>query len=282
MPEVKYLFPLSIQTVLPADYLQNAGFKAHLEALQNYGFYGVELNVEHPHQVDLPDVIRFLDTYDLKMTLLASGLTAKIHRLSLSSPEAEVRRRSIRMLQEMIDLVSGTDIGIIIGFLKGPPAQDRKQANRLFSESLEEIGPFAADKEVRLLIEATNRYETAVAHRLEEAVELIEPLENPFLRILPDTFHMNIEEADGFEALKKCAPYYDSIHISDNNRLFPGLGAIRFEELITLLIRENYSGSLAIEGNIQSDFCQDLTASMAYLKNILSPVFPEMPRSSTP
>ena len=81
---------------------------------------------------------------------------------------------------------------------------------------------------------------------------------------------MNIEEADGFGALTKYADYYDSLHISDNNRYFPGFGAIKFDEFIQFLKTHDYKGGLAIEGNIKKSFIEDVKTSMDYLMPLLS------------
>ncbi len=270
MKPYTYCFPLSIQTVLPDQYREDDEFQKNLRILQEFGFHGVELNIAHPDRVDITDIQNFLQDFDLKLMMFASGLTAKKYQLSLSSHAPDVQRRSVEKCQKMIDFVAGTGTGIIVGFLKGPAVQDVHRARERFADSLKQINLYASDKRVPILIEATNRYESAVANSLEDTVELIKDLQNPYIRILPDTFHMNIEEADRFAALTKYADYYESIHISDNNRYFPGFGAIKFDELIRFLKVHNYQGGLAIEGNIKKSFIEDVKMSMNYLIPLIS------------
>lgn len=269
MNSSKYRFPIAIQTVLPGDYRKDDQFQQNMRMLQDLGFSGVELNMAHPDQFDLEDVSRFLDDFNLSLTMFASGLTAKTYGLSLSSSDRGIRQGAVKKCQEIIDFVAGTDAGIILGFFKGGPVPDIQEARARFRESIEQLSPHAQEKKVRLIVEATNRYESSVANSLEDTVELIEDLQDPFLRILPDTFHMNIEEADEFAALEKYVAYYDSFHISDNNRFFPGFGAIKFEEHIEFLKTHNYKGGLAIEGNIKTSFIEDVKASMNYLAPLL-------------
>ncbi|GAK59067.1 hypothetical protein U27_06043 [Candidatus Vecturithrix granuli] len=266
----RYCFPLSIQTVLPEDYRKNEEFQKNLQTLQEFGFSGIELNMAHPDRIDLADVRNFLQTFDLQLTMFASGLTAKTHGLSLSARDPEIRQRSVEKCREIIDFIAGSGAGIIIGFLKGEAVPEKQLANTHFAESLQQLNPYITEKQVTVLVEATNRYESSVANTLADAVELVKDFHNPYLRILPDTFHINIEEADGFGALAKYANYYDSLHISDNNRYFPGLGAIKFGELIQFLKARNYQGRLAIEGNIKASFIEDVKTSMNYLIPLLS------------
>jgi D-psicose/D-tagatose/L-ribulose 3-epimerase len=222
-----------------------------------------------PERVKVADVQNFLGEFDLRFTLFASGLTAKTEHLSLSSAEGRVRRKSVAKCRELIDFAAGSGVGIILGFFKGGTAPDRGWAQAYFRESLTLINQEVQEKQVPILVEATNRYESAVANTLAEAVELIRDFQNPFFRILPDTFHANIEEADSFGALTEYAAHYDSIHLSDNNRYFPGLGALKFAELIQFLKTRNYTGGLAIEGNLKISFAADVTASMDYLAPLL-------------
>lgn len=265
-----YRFPLAIQTVLPEAYRDNAEFARDLETLQKLGFSGIELNMAHPERVDLADVLAFLREFGLEFTMFASGLTAKTYGLSLSSDDDTVRQPAIDKCHELIEFVAGTGAGIIFGFFKGGPVPDVQDARARFKDSIGQLSPHAQEKQVKLLIEATNRYESAVANSLDDTVELIREFRNPFLRILPDTFHMNIEEKDGFAALTRHMSYYDSLHISDNTRYFPGFGAINFARLIEFLEARKYDGWLAIEGNLQRSFRDDVAASVAYLSPFLS------------
>lgn len=264
-----YHFPLAIQTVLPENYRDDAQFQQQMRTLQELGFSGVELNMAHPNRFNRDDVISFLQDFDLKLTMFASGLTAKTYGLSLSSAKPAIRRSAIDKCREIIDFVAGSGAGIIFGFFKGGPVPDVQEARARFRDSISQLAPQAQEKQVNLLVEATNRYESSVANSLEDTAELIRDLQNPSLRILPDTFHMNIEEADQCAALTKYADYYDSVHISDNNRYFPGFGAIKFQEVINFLKTQGYAGGLAIEGNIKNNFIDDVKRSMEYLRPFL-------------
>ena len=269
MSDKKYLFPLSIQLTLPDDYHANGEFKEQLALLQEFGFSGVELNIADPDTVDREDIVEFLQGYGLSMTMFASGLSAKTFGLSLSHEDREIRIKTVEKSREFIDFAQSMDVGIIVGFLQGGPSPDIDVSRERFRETLAEIAPYAQEKKVPFIIETVNRYISSVTNTLENTYRLIEEYKGTYIRILPDTFHMNIEEADMYEALKRYAPYYDSIHYSDNNRLSPGLGVIDFEKLTRFLVDIDYKGGIAIEAEIKESFAEDLKASMAYLAPIL-------------
>ncbi len=237
MSELQYPFPLAIQTILPEDYRETS-FRAKLELLQQFGFSGIELNMSRPEQVDPLDLKALLADHGLKMTMFASGATANAEGLSLSHEDERVRAASNQRCIEFLDLAAEYEAGVIAGFLKGPASADRSRARALFRDSLVQLEPHVRERQVPLLIEATNHYESSVANSLAEAAGFFDGFENPFLRILPDTYHMNIEECSMFGALVKYSDLYQSVHISDNNRFFPGLGAIDFYAILRFL-KEN-------------------------------------------
>jgi sugar phosphate isomerase/epimerase len=261
----RYRYPLSFQTILPDDYSQNEGFVSLLELLRELGFWGVELNISDPPNFNFEAVRGYLGQFDLELSMLATGLTACRLGLSLSHPDEAVRKRSVEKCQEMIGWVKNPQTGIIIGFLKGGPSADVEAARRQFARSLAEIMPVAEAQKVPILIEATNRYESAVANTIEETVGLISAYGSDYAQVLPDTFHMNIEETDMLEILRRNIDRVRSLHFSDNNRHYPGFGAINFRKIVTFLGKIGYKGRVAIEGNVRNDVMSDLRVAMKYL-----------------
>ena len=108
-----------------------------------------------------------------------------------------------------------------------------------------------------------------MANTVEEAAGFLRDYSARCAQILPDTFHMNIEEADMFESLRRHRDRFTSLHLSDNNRLFPGFGAIDFERIIRFLKEIDYRGRLAIEGNVRKDIECDLRTSATLLAPLL-------------
>ena len=262
-------YPLHLQMVLPADYRERQETGDILSTLADRGFEGVELNIEDPWRTNLPDVVSYLAEYRLRLLNFASGLTAKALGLSLSTADETLRADSVERCVSLVELLKGTGAGIIIGFLKGPADPDPPRARERFRISLEELAQPASESRVPLVVEATNRYESSVANSLEDTKAVIEGLPEEVMRILPDTFHMNIEEADMYGALKRHLPSYNSVHLSDNNRFYPGFGAMDFGRILSHLESIGFNGDLAIEGNVVHNLVDDLAASAKYLQPLL-------------
>jgi sugar phosphate isomerase/epimerase len=269
--------PLSYQFALPDDWRTSPVFASRCGLLRTLGFWGVELNMADPALVDPAALRSFLAERGLALSMLATGMTAKRMQLSLSHPDDETRARSVATCRQMIDWAAeasaGADpksrTGIIIGFLKGGVAPDPEAARGRFRRSIAEIIPYAQKRSVAVLVEATNRYESSIANSLADACALLEGLDADAAQVLPDTFHMNIEEADMEEALRGARDRFTSVHLSDNNRLFPGLGAIDFVELFGFLEGLGFMGRLAVEGNARKDVETDLRVAAELLGPLL-------------
>ena len=264
-----YCFPISVQLSLPEDYNENKEAIEMFQTLNDLGFYGVELNIADPSRFDYNKVTSFLSEFNLKFSMFASGLTAKIFGLSLSHNDKAIRKAAIKKVKEIIDFVIGSDTGIILGFFKGQSTLEKEISKKNFNQSMEDIAPYAIKKTVKILIEATNRYESDVANSLEEASSIVKKFNNPLIQILPDTFHMNIEEVNILESLKENFKYYKSVHLSNNNRFFPAFCGIDFKEIIDFLKLINFQGGVALEGNLKKDFVYDIKKTMEYLIPIL-------------
>lgn len=261
-------YPIALQTALPDDYRDNAELASQLDALREAGLWGMELNIRDPRTVPFAEVERLLHDHGLELSMFASGLTAKTLGLSLSALEEEHRRAAVAICSEMLAWVERDEVGVIVGLLKGDDHSDPVRARAQMRRSLDELAPVAERERTVLIVEATNRYETPIANSLREAYELVLPYPADWMRILPDTFHMNIEEQNLIAALEECSERFSSIHFSENNRFLPGYGGFAFGPVIQALREMGYEGRVGLEGNLRHDLVTDTREAIAYLKAV--------------
>ena len=252
----RFAFPLHIQ--LPKMDVDSAEFEDLLGLLQREGFSGVELNLE---RFDDPEGLqKKLGRFGLRLSMVASGAYAVAHGLSLSSADEAVRLRAVAAVREMRAFAGALDAGVICGFIKGAAKENHDAAAAQFKMSLDELAGAGAP----VYIEATNHYEAALVNTLDEGAGFVCGLTG--LRVLPDTYHMNIEERGTAPALTRHFGLYENLHLSDNNRRFPGFGAIDFRAVYGQLAALGYAGVTAVEGRAHS-LRADITACAAYLES---------------
>jgi len=266
----RYRYFFAIQTRLPEGYAQDAEFRRSLEALQRLGFDGIELNIRDPETVDPHRLKTYLGEFGVTLSMFASGLTAKTFQLSLCTADEARRKESVRRSVRFLEYAHEFGAGVIAGFLKGAPEDANPAARELLAASLRELAPAAERLKTPLLLEAVNRYETPVGHSLADTWDIAQRAGSLFVQILPDTFHMNIEETDMQQALLSHQACFTSLHLSDNTRHFPGFGAIDFSRVIGILDGMGYQGKLAIEGNVRGSFVEDVQVAMQCLGPLLA------------
>jgi sugar phosphate isomerase/epimerase len=266
----RYRYFLAIQTRLPENYVEDAEFRRNLETLQRLGFDGVELNIQDPESVQPARLKTYLAEFGLVLSMFASGLTARTHQLSLATADEARRREAIRRSVRFLEFAHEFGGGMIAGLLKGAPQENDPAARERLAASVLELTPVADRLKTPLLIEAVNRYESPVGHSLADTWDIARRAGSPFVQILPDTFHMNIEEVNMEQALRTHRPCFSSLHLSDNTRHFPGFGALDFARVIAILDGLGYQGKLAIEGNVRTSFAADVELSMQHLGPLLA------------
>jgi sugar phosphate isomerase/epimerase len=266
----RYRYFLAIQTRLPEDYVEDAAFRENLEALRRLGFDGVELNIRAPEATDPVRLKAYLAEFDLVLSMFASGLTAKTDRLSLATPDEARRRMAIARTARFLEFAHEFGAGVIAGYLKGAPQDNGPGARERLAAAVMELAPIADRLQTPLLVEAVNRYESPVGHSLADTWDIASRADSPFVQILPDTFHMNIEEANMRQAMHDHRLCFSSFHLSDNTRHFPGLGAIDFAAVIRTLDEMGYQGKVAIEGTTRTSFVADVEAAMRCLGPLLA------------
>ncbi len=254
---------VGVQLLLPGDWQRDSEIASRMALLAECGFSAVELNVFEPEGIDAAALRAWLSGFGLRMTAFASGATAKAFNLALSHTDETLRRLSVNRCRRFLEFAGEMGAGVIVGFMKGGPAATREPLLR----SLSELTPVAETLGVDLILEATNHYESGVCNRVDQTLAVLDEIASPRMKMLPDTFHMNIEERDMLAALDACAGRYVSVHLSDNNRLLPGHGCLDFGRVVRHLIGRGFTGVFALEGNMP-EFESDIRTAARHLAQL--------------
>jgi len=219
------------------------------------GLRGIELSIRDTDDIDWPDFNLQLKKNKLELVTLATGLVRKIDNISLMDEDKEKRQMAVLRINKMIDHLGAYDSSsknILIGYVKGELTADSKENKeriKRLTGSLEEILGLAETKKVRLLIEVINHNETNFITNIASGASFVSGFKSDYLKILIDTYHMDIDEKNPSEAIKSASQYIGYVHISDSNRKFPGNGSIDFKPLLAALKDVGYKGYLMLECN---------------------------------
>jgi sugar phosphate isomerase/epimerase len=211
------------------------------------GFDAVE--VFAPPDVDAAALRRSLDDNGLKMAAMGTGVGWVKHRLTLTSPDAGVRKKAITFVESVIDLAGSFGAPAIIGSMQGRHGDgvDETNALGLLAEALEPLANHALQYGVPLLFEPLNRYETNLINTVADGAWLRAKAGAGNIQLLVDLFHMNIEEADVAAAIWAGGGTIGHVHFVDSNRRPAGCGHMDFAPVAAALRNIQYNGYLSAE-----------------------------------
>jgi sugar phosphate isomerase/epimerase len=120
----------------------------------------------------------------------------------------------------------------------------------------------------RVLLEPINRYESRYLNRIADNVRIIDAIAHPNAGLLPDTFHMSIEEADMGQALIQAGSRIAHVHFGDSNRLLPGHGLLNWPDIFGALNTVGYGGYVNLECSTTGDPAVTLPATAAWIRDL--------------
>ena len=254
-----------------------------LEKLSDVGFNQLEMYGE-PDEMDLKYIKDIILSFNFKIIGI-TGMWGKISpsgwKRRLLSNDISFRKYSENYLIKCIEMCRYLEGNKINVCLFSDPinsldlthkfiSEDKKK--KLISKSFPMINSLlkrANDCRINLLLEPLNRYSTPFCSNLEDSLFVIENCDN--LRIMLDTFHMNIEEDSFKNTILQSKNILNHLHFADNNRKMPGFGHIDFDNIISTLKHINYSDTISYEPTISNaNYQKELSFGKSYIEKIES------------
>ena len=114
-------------------------------------------------------------------------------------------------------------------------------------ENVREIGRIAGDCGVDYCLEVLNRFEGYLLNTAEEGVQFVKEVGLPSVKVMLDTFHMNIEEDSMGDAIRSAKGLLGHFHTGEANRRVPGRGRMPWREIGNALQDIGYDGLVCME-----------------------------------
>jgi D-psicose/D-tagatose/L-ribulose 3-epimerase len=102
-----------------------------------------------------------------------------------------------------------------------------------------------------ICLEPLNRFETDFINTVEQGLQMIAEVKSPALKLLLDTFHMNIEEKNPAAAIRRAGRHVSHFHASGSDRGTPGNDHLDWPGIAQALKDIHYDGAVVIESFTQ-------------------------------
>ncbi len=250
----------------------SAKFGPYVEKVAKLGFDVIEVAAHHINEYSDAELAAIKQSARDNGIILTAGIGPSKSR-NLSSPDQAVRNAGKAFFEKTLTNVAKLDIHTIGGALHSywpidysqPVDKEGDRARGV--EGIHGIADFANNLGINLCIEVLNRFENHVLNTAAEGVAFVKDVGKANVKVMLDTFHMNIEEDSFGDAIRTAGPLLGHFHTGESNRRVPGKGRMPWHEIGAALHEIKYTGAVVMEpfvktgGTIGSDIkvWRDLT-----------------------
>ena len=157
-------------------------------------------------------------------------------------------------------------------------------------ERMKRLADMAADHGITLNMESLNRFEGYMINECYECVDYVKAVDKPNVKVMLDTFHMNIEEDSIPDAIRLAGDLLGHFHVGEANRRPPRPGTRMDWAAIGQALKEiHYQGDVVMEpfvtmggqvgrdisiwrdlshGATEAELDKDAAGSVAYLRGL--------------
>lgn len=228
--------------------------------LSKFGYDAVELKGEISlYSVD--EIKRLNAKYGMQVSSILSWCIWGLPGRDMSNPDPAEREAALEYGSNVIRFASEVGAPIVlllpfpanrtfpVGNPKTPSEWQAASQQEWYhaTNSVKKAAVIAQEFGIVLAVEPINRYETYQLTTIDEVVRFLEDVGMDNVKINLDTFHMNIDERDLPDAIRKAGSQLVHLHCADSNREAPGRGHTDFYKIVKALKEINFSGTIVFE-----------------------------------
>ncbi len=219
-----------------------------IDRMKRLGYDGIQIMGE-PRKYDWKHVRGLLDKNNLQCF---GSVSIMVKGRDLIHADPYYREMTVAYLKECLDMVHAlggniftlvpSEVGKIVAMA------DAETEWGWAVEGIKQVADHASKLGIRIGLEPLNRFETNFLNRHDQALRLAADVGGD-VGVCLDAFHINIEEADPYQAILTTAGAGKLVdfHVADNNRFPPGQGNLDWAKLISTLKEGGYNNQLTVE-----------------------------------
>ena len=210
-------------------------------------------------EISAGDLLKMSDAELDELKALCSSLGIKItsnigpaKKYDVGSSDPAVRAAGVKFLSDIMRRMDRLDSRSIVGVMYTYWPNDFTDLDKeaIWAhgvESVKTLGDVAGDLGIDFCLEVVNRFETHILNTAEEGVRFCRDVDRPSVKLLLDTFHMNIEEDSMGGAIRTAGKLLGHVHVGEANRKLPGTGRLPWGEMGEALREIGFDGNVVME-----------------------------------
>lgn len=230
-----------------------ADYIPYIKKVKNLGFDLLEISCAG--LIDTPDstMLEMKRLADENGIILTSGYGPD-RKYDISSKDPDTVRRALDFYENTFKKLALADIHFIGGAIYSYwPVDyseniDKPAVLARSISGMKKLARIAAKYDITIGCEILNRFENFLLNTAEEGILYCRAVGEPNVKVMLDTFHMNIEEDSMGGAILACGKeLLGHVHIGECNRRLPGQGRMIWDEIADALHTIGYDGNVVME-----------------------------------
>ena len=171
----------------------------------------------------------------------------------ICSADPAVHAAGVEFLCAILDQMVKIDCKILIGACYNHWPYDFVDIDKeaLWARAVEcmkIVGDHADSLGLTIALEILNRFESCILNTVEEGLKFCADVGKNSVKLLLDTFHMNIEEVEDIPTvLRRGGDWVAHVHVGEANRMLPGQGHMPWAEIGRALRDIGYDAKVVME-----------------------------------
>ena len=230
-----------------------ADYISYIKKAKNLGFDILEVGCHHFIDMEDEYLLRLKDEAEQEEVVLTGGYGPDAQH-DIASEDASIVKAAFEKYEATFKKMKVAGVKKLGGGLYSYWPVDyskpiRKEEDRASGiANIRELADVAASYEITLGMEVLNRFEGYILNTCEEAVAFVDEVDRPNIKIMLDTFHMNIEEDSFGDAIRLAGSRLGHVHLGEANRRPPFAGGrIPWNEIGEALHDIHYEGDVVME-----------------------------------
>ncbi|WP_257666376.1 sugar phosphate isomerase/epimerase family protein [Parapedobacter tibetensis] len=215
-----------------------------------FGYDTIEIAVEDPKLLDVQAIKQELQKNNLEVVICGAFGSTR----DLTSDDESLQRNALEYIAECLEITAALGAGFFAGPMYSAvgkarmvsPDQRAIEWQRAVT-NLRTVCDMAASKGLDIALEPLNRFESDLVNNVDDVLRLINDIDHPAAKVCLDMFHMNIEEPDPEQAIRKAGDKLIHVQVSENYRGTPGTGNASWDAYYGGLTGIGYTGTVSIE-----------------------------------
>lgn len=203
------------------------------------------------------DQIIELRNHAKKQNMILSGGYGPSPDHNIGSKDSAIQKQAFEWYSRLFDVMSQLEMHFVGGALyyywpvDFNTVDSKTEEWQRSVEGIQKIAPIAAQYDITLGMEAINRFESYLLNTADECIKFVQDVGMPNVKVMLDTFHMNIEETSISDAIRSAGRLLGHLHTGECNRMLPGKGRIPWREIGEALRDIKYDGMVVMEPFVQ-------------------------------